>query len=73
MSDILISERITGAAIDVRATEPPDASPLDAMEDVILTPHIAALKAEAQERVVASLCRDVAAVLRGETPDHLAT
>ncbi len=64
--------RIAGAALDVRVTEPPTASPLDTMDNVILTPHIAALTDEAQERVVASLCRDVAAVLRGESPAHRA-
>ena len=64
--------RIAGAALDVREVEPPGTSPLNAMENVILTPHIAALTAEAQERAVASLCRDVAVVLRGETPAHMA-
>jgi D-3-phosphoglycerate dehydrogenase len=57
--------RIAGAALDVRGTEPPPASPLCGMDNVILTPHIAAFTEEAQHRVVASVCRDVAAVLRG--------
>ncbi|MBT3270008.1 hydroxyacid dehydrogenase [Candidatus Poribacteria bacterium] len=63
---------IAGAALDVREVEPPVASPLNDMDNVILTPHIAALTDEAQERVVASLCGDVAAVLRGEMPAHIA-
>ena len=41
------------------------ASPLAGMENVILTPHIAAFTREAQERVVAAVCQDVAAVLAG--------
>jgi len=57
--------RIAGAALDVRAQEPPGASPLDRMENVILIPHVAAFTREAQHRVVASVCRDVRAVLSG--------
>ncbi len=57
--------RIGGAALDVRQTEPPPASPLSQFDNVILTPHVAAFTEEAQERVVASVCRDVTAVLRG--------
>ncbi len=62
----LQEEKIAGAALDVRSTEPPGPSPLAEMDNVILTPHVAAFTREAQDRVVASVCRDVAAVLRGE-------
>ena len=58
--------RIAGASLDVRQTEPPAASPLDGMDNVILLPHVAAFTEEAQDRVVATVCRDVEAVLRGE-------
>lgn len=58
--------RLAGAGLDVREQEPPGASPLTAMENVILTPHIAAFTREGQARVTAAVCRDVAAVLRGE-------
>lgn len=61
----LQEEKITGAALDVREQEPPDNSPLARMENVILTPHIAAFTHEAQERVVATVCQDVANVLEG--------
>ncbi|MEA2710698.1 MAG: D-3-phosphoglycerate dehydrogenase / 2-oxoglutarate reductase [Phycisphaerales bacterium] len=62
----LREKRIAGAALDVRATEPPTAGELESMPDVILLPHIAAFTIEGQKRVVTSICRDVTAVLRGQ-------
>ncbi|HEX8521231.1 MAG TPA: hydroxyacid dehydrogenase [Tepidisphaeraceae bacterium] len=62
----LREKKIAGAALDVRATEPPEKSAMEQMENVILTPHIAAFTREGQKRVVSSICQDVAAVLRGE-------
>ncbi len=58
--------QIAGAALDVRATEPPAAGELETLPNVLLMPHVAAFTAEGQGRVVTSICRDVAAVLRGE-------
>jgi len=57
--------KIAGAGLDVRAKEPPEKGPFDALENVILAPHIGGFTHEAQQRVVASVCRDVAAVLGG--------
>jgi len=57
--------KIAAAALDVRSKEPPDPSPLCEMDNVILTPHVGAFTHEGQERVVESVCRDVAAVLAG--------
>jgi D-3-phosphoglycerate dehydrogenase len=67
LSRALAERRIAGAALDVRAKEPPD-SPLSEAENVILTPHIGAFTDEGQDRVLTSVCRDVAAVLRGQPP-----
>jgi phosphoglycerate dehydrogenase-like enzyme len=64
--ELLARGAIAGAALDVRAEEPPAPSPLTALDNVILLPHIAAFTTEGQRRVVTSICRDVAAVLRGE-------
>lgn len=61
----LEEKKIAGAALDVRCAEPPGPSPLSRMDNVILTPHVAAFTREAQHRVVASVCRDVRAVLAG--------
>src|SRR5688572_23857915 len=62
----LKERKIAGAALDVRVTEPPaPGGPLAEMDNVILLPHVGAFTVEGQERVVTSVCRDVAAVLGG--------
>ncbi|MGH7941536.1 MAG: hydroxyacid dehydrogenase [Limisphaerales bacterium] len=61
----LKESKIAGAALDVREQEPPASTPFAGMENVLLTPHIAAFTREAQERVIAAVCQDVAAVLAG--------
>jgi D-3-phosphoglycerate dehydrogenase len=61
----LKEKRIAGAGLDVRQEEPPEKGPLSEMDNVILTPHIGAFTREGQERVVSSVCRDVAAILEG--------
>ena len=60
----LSEKRLAGAALDVRAKEPPD-GPLSTADNVILAPHIGAFTVEGQERVVGTVCRDVAEVLSG--------
>lgn len=61
----LKEKKIAGAGLDVRQKEPPEKDPLSEMDNVILTPHIGAFTKEGQERVVSSVCRDVASVLGG--------
>lgn len=57
LAEAVKEKRIGGAAIDVFATEPlPADSPLRALDRVILTPHLAASTAEAQERVATEIC-----------------
>ena len=60
--------RLAGAALDVFTTEPlPADSPLRRLDRVILTPHLAASTAEAQDRVSAETCSAVRdALLQGD-------
>ena len=63
----LDSGRVAGAALDVFEIEPPaaDAAILK-HANVVLTPHLGASAAEAQERVAIDVAQQVVAVLRGE-------
>jgi D-3-phosphoglycerate dehydrogenase len=61
---------IAGAALDVRQKEPPAASELETMPNVLLTPHIAAFTHEAQDRVTDAVCEDVARALTGNPLIH---
>src|SRR5206468_257078 len=66
LADALREKRIGGAAIDVFAVEPlPADAPLRTLERVILTPHLAASTAEAQERVSVEVCGAVRDALLG--------
>src|SRR5207244_13473698 len=68
LAEAVREKRIRGAAIDVFAVEPlPADSPLRQLDRVILTPHLAASTAEAQERVSMGVCTAVSeALLAGD-------
>jgi D-3-phosphoglycerate dehydrogenase len=57
---------IAGAAIDVFETEPITSHPLFESDKVVVTPHLGASTAEAQERVALDVAEQILAVLNGE-------
>ena len=66
----LTSGVIAGAGLDVFVHEPPTGSPLLALENVIVTPHLGASTDEAQEKAGVSVAKSVRLALSGElVPD----
>ncbi|MGA0566397.1 phosphoglycerate dehydrogenase [Rathayibacter sp. KR2-224] len=66
----LASGTIAGAGLDVFSTEPPLESPLLKLDNVVVTPHLGASTAEAQEKAGVSVARSVRLALSGElVPD----
>lgn len=69
--DAVDSGRIAGAAIDVFPQEPPDMEAKVLHDDhIIVTPHLGASTAEAQERVAVDVARQILAILRGEPAQY---
>lgn len=61
--------RPAGAALDVRASEPPGpGDPLAALPNVILSPHTAGITTESNQRTATMVVDDVLRVLRGLPP-----
>jgi D-3-phosphoglycerate dehydrogenase len=62
---------IAGAALDVFDPEPPAAdNPLFALDNVVLTPHLASFTEEGRQRMGLMVAEDVLRVLRGEMPKY---
>lgn len=62
--------RVAGAGIDVYAKEPCIESPLFSFDNVVVTPHLGASTAEAQEKAGTQVARSVRLALDGEfVPD----
>jgi D-3-phosphoglycerate dehydrogenase / 2-oxoglutarate reductase len=61
----LDSGKVAGAALDVFPSEPITEHPLFGRDDVVVTPHLGASTAEAQDRAGTDTARQVAAALRG--------
>ncbi len=66
----LTTGHIAGAALDAFAVEPPTASPLLALPQVIATPHMGAHTDGATSAMGRMALADCLAVLRGEEPKH---
>ena len=66
LADAIRDGRIAGAAIDVFATEPTTESPLFELDNVVVTPHLGASTAEAQDKAGETIAEQVVLALRGE-------
>jgi D-3-phosphoglycerate dehydrogenase len=66
----LTTGTIAGAGLDVFVSEPPKDSPLVALDNVVVTPHLGASTDEAQEKAGISVAKSVRLALSGElVPD----
>lgn len=66
LAEALREGRVAGAAIDVWATEPTTDSPLFKLANVVVTPHLGASTAEAQDKAGQTIAEQVVLALRGE-------
>jgi len=62
----IASGRLGGAAIDTFAQEPTTESPLFALDSVVVTPHLGASTAEAQDKAGETIAEQVILALRGD-------
>lgn len=69
LADALESHALAGAALDVRSQEPPQRGRLEKLSNVILTPHIAGITEQSQQRILRVLADDIDAVLDGRPAD----
>jgi D-3-phosphoglycerate dehydrogenase len=60
LHDAIRSGHIAGAALDVFAEEPARSSPLFELDEVVVTPHLGASTAEAQEKVAVQIAEQIA-------------
>ena len=66
LADAIASGHIAGAGIDVFATEPTTESPLFSLPSVVVTPHLGASTAEAQDKAGATIADMVELALAGD-------
>ena len=70
LAEAIRQGHVGGAGIDVFETEPTTASPLFELPNVVVTPHLGASTAEAQDRAGTDVARSVRLALRGDfVPD----
>ncbi len=69
--DALSEGKISGAALDVFENEPPAGSSLLELDNVVLTPHIAASTSEAQRDAAIIVAKEIKKVFKGESPRNV--
>ena len=73
LAKALEEEWIAGAATDVFSQEPPEPdNPLLKVENIILSPHMAALTKECVVRMATGVAEGVLDILRGNKPEYIA-
>jgi D-3-phosphoglycerate dehydrogenase len=70
LCDALASDRVAGAGLDVRETEPPDDTRLFDFENVILSPHAGFYSEASRRELTHTVSKDVVRVLQGDTPEN---
>jgi D-3-phosphoglycerate dehydrogenase/(S)-sulfolactate dehydrogenase len=70
LEDALTRKVVAGAALDVRATEPPKDSRFVSLSNVILTPHIAGITIESQTKINEVLVSEVERAMTGQRPQY---
>jgi D-3-phosphoglycerate dehydrogenase len=66
LEEALRDGRIAGAALDVFVTEPTTESPLFDLDNVVVTPHLGASTAEAQDKAGQTIAEQVVLALSGD-------
>ena len=67
--EALKSRRIAGAALDVFCQEPVEKdNPLLTLDNIVVSPHCAALTVEAMDRMSYQGCQGIVEVLSGKVP-----
>lgn len=68
----LKNKKILGAAVDVYEEEPPSKNhPFFELDNILVTPHIAAMTDGALKRMSIDVCQGVIQCLKGESPKYL--
>jgi D-3-phosphoglycerate dehydrogenase len=65
LADAIAAGKVAGAALDVFSTEPCTSSPLFELAQVVVTPHLGASTAEAQDKAGEQIAEQIVLALRG--------